>query len=500
MAELHYLSLTELSQKIRSKEITPQEATRHHLRRIEQLQPALNAFAHVDAEGAMRDAQTAEEALLRSGGVGPLHGVPLTVKSCLDVTGWPCSAGSLLRKDYRPSGDAALVQRLREAGAVLLGNTTTPEFLMAYETNNRLTGKTSNPWNVEFSSGGSSGGEAAAIASGCSAGGVGSDGGGSIRVPAHFCGTCGLKPTPGRIPASGHYPAGVSALGFLGVVGPMARTVGDLRVLFEVMCAPDAGYAVSVPVSGPPFSKTEKDRAPASDAKRRTVKNQGCGTQEPRCKMRIGILEGDGLGRVTPETQMAVRQAAQHLACAGFELEPFRLNHLERLLELWWFFFGMVISELFQGEIRGREELLSAVFRDYLDTARPEGSKPISMLQFVGMCAARDRERERILQAMRDVPILLSAVCAGAAFRHGQGKYKSDVRGAGYLESMRHSQWVNAVGFPGVTVPMGTSPEGLPIGVQMIGRPFEDELLLETAKSLEIARGPWLPPTLQGLP
>jgi Asp-tRNA(Asn)/Glu-tRNA(Gln) amidotransferase A subunit family amidase len=463
MPELHYLSLAELSGKIRIKEISPQEVIERHLQRIERLQPTLNAFAHIDVEGAKRQAQAAGEALLRGDTIGPLHGIPLTVKSCIDVAGWPCAAGSLLRSDYRPSGDAALVERLRAAGAILLGNTTTPEFLMAYETSNRVTGKTSNPSNPEFSSGGSSGGEAAAIASGCSAGGVGSDGGGSIRVPAHFCGICGLKPTPGRIPSSGHYPASVSAFGWLGVVGPMARTVGDLKVLFKVLQGPDASDAMTVPVE--PIE----------------LKNSGN-------KFRIGILEGDALGRVTPETQMAVRQAAQLLAYAGFELEPFRLNNLERVLELWWFFFGTVIGELFQGEIRGREDLLSPVFRDYLGAARPEGSPAISMLQFVSMCAARDRERERILQAMNDVPILLSPVSAGPAFRHGAGGYQVK---DGYRESMRHSQWLNLAGFPGVNIPMTKTPERLPVGVQLIGRPHEEALLLAVAESLELARGGW---------
>jgi Asp-tRNA(Asn)/Glu-tRNA(Gln) amidotransferase A subunit family amidase len=463
MTELHYLSLAELSRKLSEKEITPQEVVERHLGRIERLQPTLNAFAYIDAKGAKRQAQAAGEAILRSDAIGPLHGIPLTVKSCLDVAGWPCAAGSLLRKDYRPSGDAVLVQRLRAAGAILLGNTTTPEFLMAYETSNRVTGKTSNPWNAEFSSGGSSGGEASAIASGCSAGGVGSDGGGSIRVPAHFCGICGLKPTPGRIPSSGHYPASVSAFGWLGVVGPMARTAGDLRILFNVLQGPDAGDAM-------------------------TARVQPIETKKGGNKLRIGILEGDALGRVTPETQMAVRRVAQLLAYAGFELEPFRLNNLKRVLELWWFFFGTVIGELFQGEIRGREELLSPVFRDYLEAARPARSPAISMLQFVEMCAARDRERERILEAMRKVPILLSPVSAGPAFRHGAGGYQVQ---DGYRESMRHSQWLNVVGFPGVSVPMGKSAEGLPIGVQVIGRPYEDELVLEVAERLEEARGAW---------
>jgi amidase len=473
MAELDYLSLTALAQKIRSKDVTPEEVAQHCLRRIETLGTQLNAFAHVDREGAMRDARAAGEAILRGEG-GPLSGVPLTVKSSIDVAGWRCAAGSLLRNDHRPSRNADLVERLRAAGAVLVGNTTTPEFLMAYETDNRVTGRTNNPWNVEFSSGGSSGGEAAAIASGCSAGGVGSDGGGSVRVPAHFCGICGLKPTPGRIPTSGHYPAGVSAFGWLGVVGPMARSVGDLRILLAALEGPAPGDAMSLPAGGP------GQRAAAESVK-------------PLAKIRIGILEGDALGRVRPETQTAVRRAAQHLAYAGFELEPFRLNHMERVLELWWFFFGTVTGELFEGEIRGREALLSPVFRDYLEAARPAGTRPVSMTQFVGMCAARDRERGRILQAMRDVPILLSPVSAGPAFRHGEGGYAGGVR---YRDAMRHSQWLNLVGFPGATLPMELSADGLPIGVQIVGRPFEDELVLHVAERLEEARGTWLGPSL----
>ena len=470
MTELHYLSLRELSRKIRHQEITPLEVIERHLQRIERLQPTLNAFAHVDVEGAQRQAQAAEKAILRGDAIGPLYGIPLTVKSCIDVAGWPCAAGSLLRRNYRPSGDAALVERLRAAGAILLGNTTTPEFLMAYETSNLVTGKTANPWNAEFSAGGSSGGEAAAIASGCSAGGVGSDGGGSIRVPAHFCGICGLKPTPGRIPSSGHYPVSVSAFGWLGAVGPMARTVGDLKILFNVLQGPDAGDAMTVPVE-PMRMKTGGN------------------------ELRIGILEGESLGQVTPDTQMAVRQAAQLLAYAGFALEPVRLNNLERVLELWWFFFGTAIGELFHGEIRGRDELLSPVFRDYLKAARPPGSPAMSMLQFVGMCAARDRERERILDAMGDVPVLLSPVSAGPAFRHGQGGYLGGVR---YRDAMRHSQWLNLAGLPGVSVPMGKSAEGLPIGVQIVGRPFADELVLEVAERLEEARGPWEAPFCEG--
>jgi len=470
MTALHYQPLQTIAADIRTGSTSPLEVIERHLQRIAELNPTLNAITHLDASAAREQAAAAEAAIQRGDLVGPLHGVPLTIKNCIDVAGWPCPAGSLLRKENRPGSDAVVAKRLRSAGAILLGNTNTPEFLMAYETDNLLSGRTSNPWNLEFSSGGSSGGEAAAVAAGCSAGGIGSDGGGSIRVPAHFCGICGLKPTPGRIPSSGHYPSANSAFGWLGVVGPVTRTVGDLKLLFEVLRGPHPDDALTSLVEIPEAASSFKK------------------------DLRIGILEGDALGTVTPETQTAVRDAAQLLAYQGFLLEPFRLNNLERVLELWWFFFGSVVSELFAGDIRGREHLLSPVFQDYLDAARESSpNPPMSMEQFVEMCTARDLERARILSAMSDLPILLSPVCAAPAFRHGQGNWKP---GTGYRDTMRHSQWLNLAGFPALTVPIGKSAEGLPIGVQVIGRPNEDELVLAVAEELEQARGPWQPPDL----
>src|SRR5258707_2193541 len=273
MKALHYASIAEIRERVRTKKLSPVEVVATYLERIEALQPKLNAFVHLDAEAACAQAHRAEEALRRGGAPGPLHGVPITLKSCIDVAGWNCPAGSLLRKDYVAETDAALVARLRAAGAILLGNTNTPEFLMAYETDNLVTGKTSNPWDLSRSAGGSSG-EAAAIASGCSVGGVGSDGGGSIRVPAHFCGICGLKPTPGRIPATGHFPPGVGAFSWIGVVGPMARTIADVRALFEVIAGPDPGDALSTPVPVRVIGDAEFEG------------------------LRVGVLESDALGKV----------------------------------------------------------------------------------------------------------------------------------------------------------------------------------------------------------
>ncbi len=462
-----YGTLAEINQEIRSKNVSPLEIVELHLRRIEDLQPKLNAFVHLDPKGTREQARAAENLVIRGAQLGPLHGVPLTMKSCIDVAGWPCPAGSLLRKDYVPRQDAPLVARLRAAGAILLGNTNTPEFLMAYETDSRLAGKTSNPWNLAHSAGGSSGGEAAAIAAGCSAGGVGSDGGGSIRVPAHFCGICGLKPTPGRIPATGHFPPGAGAFSWIGVVGPMARTVADVRLLFEAMAGPDWGDALSAPVPLRTYRETEL---------------RG---------MRVGILDSDALGAATPDTRAAVERAAKLLATQGFTIEPFRLNGLDRALDLWWFFFGPVIGNLIQESIAGHEDQISPILREYLSYATT--GDPITLGQFIKACADRDLLRAEILRQMQDTPILLSPVSTNPAFRHGEGSYRP---GTGYRDTMRFSQWLNLTGFPGASVPLGLSKEGLPIGVQIIGRPFEDELVLAVAESIEQARGPWQPPPL----
>ena len=461
-----FSAIAEIAASIRSKQISPVELVESHLRRIESLQPILNAFVYLDADAARAQARAAEAAVSQNHRLGPLHGVPLTLKSCIDVASWPCPAGSLLRRDYVPSTDAPLVARLKSAGAILLGNTNTPEFLMAYETNNLLTGKTSNPWNLAYSSGGSSGGEAAAIAAGCSMGGVGSDGGGSIRVPAHFCGICGLKPTPGRIPSTGHFPSGAGAFGWIGVVGPMARTVADVRALFEVMAGPDAGDAHSAPVPLRTYPENDLRATP------------------------IGLLQSPALGNATPETRFAVDRAAKLLSDRGFSVEPFELSGLDRALELWWFFFGPVIAHLLNTNLAGHESQLSPLLREYLSNAT--SPVPLSLDPFFQACAERDLLREKILRQMDRVSILLSPVSSTPAFRHGEGNYQP---GIGYRDTMRFSQWLNLTGFPGASVPIALSNEGLPIGVQIIGRPFEDELVLAVAEALEHSRGPWQPPT-----
>jgi Asp-tRNA(Asn)/Glu-tRNA(Gln) amidotransferase A subunit family amidase len=467
----HYSTIARLTAGIRSKKISPVEVVDAALKRIAECEGQLNSFSSLDPDTARLQALSAEAAAQRGEELGPLHGIPLTIKGNIDVAGWHCPAGSALRKDYVAQQDATLVARLKAAGAILLGNTNTPEFLMAYESNNLLTGKTSNPWDLTRTAGGSSGGEAAAIASGCSAGGVGSDGGGSIRVPAHFCGICGLKPTPGRIPSTGHFPPGAGLLNWLGVVGPMARTIADVRALFEVMTAgPDPGDALCAPV-------------PLKSA-----------AALPKLKgLRVGLLESSALGEATPETQAAVKRAAGFLSAQELIVEPCKLSALDRALEIWWFFFGPLVAHLFRPSIEGHIEELSPILREYLAFADP--AKPVTLDEVIDNCAQRDMVRAEILRQIQDIPILLSPVSSKPAFRHGEGSYRPGDEQC-YRETMRSSQWLNLAGFPGATIPVGCSPEGLPIGVQVIGHPHQEELILAVAEQIEQVRGPWQPPPL----
>jgi Asp-tRNA(Asn)/Glu-tRNA(Gln) amidotransferase A subunit family amidase len=300
-------------------------------------------------------------------------------------------------------------------------------------------------------------------------GGVGSDAGGSIRTPAHFCGICGLKPTPGRIPATGHFPAGAGAFAWIGVVGPMARTVADLRALFAVMSGPDPGDALSAPVPMRVIA--------AADLR----------------GLRIGILENPELGRPTPETLSTLRRATQLLCGLNYRVEPFKLERLDQALDLWWFFFGPVIGDLFREMTHGQESQLSPIFLEYLDAAQAEPK--VTLESFQKACVDRDLVRASLLRQLRDVPILLSAVSSAPAFKHGAGNHRPN-DSHNYRDTMRFSQWLNLAGFPGLSLPMGHSPEGLPINIQLIGRPHEEELLLAVAAQLEQARGPWQSPPL----
>lgn len=440
--------------------VSPLELAEEHIRQIERLNPVLHALVDFDAERVRAQARQTQR--------GPLAGLPVTVKSSIAVKGYKCEIGSVLHRGFVPEEDAAVVARLRAAGATLLGTTNCPEFLMAYETDNLLHGGTVNPWSLEHSAGGSSGGEAAAIAAGLSAGGLGSDSGGSVRVPAHFCGICALKPTPGRVPGRGHLPPCVGPFSILGAIGPMARTVGDVTLLFRVLSGQDAVDPVSAPVELREVSLEEAKRIP------------------------IGWFEDDGITPVTEETRQAIRDAAAALERRGFIVGKFRPKSLEAARKLWWKFFVQCGEMFYAPMIRGREAELSPVFREFLSIARAE--EPLSAEQLLMAWAECDLVRSRLLAEMEDYPLLLTPVCATAAFRHGEREWMIDGQKVKYLDSMRYTQWFNLLASPSAVVPVGRSAEGLPVGVQIAGRPFADEAVLTVAAALESEFGTFPPP------
>ncbi|MGA8152734.1 MAG: amidase [Terriglobales bacterium] len=468
MSELTSLPAAAMAEGIRQNKFSATELVEAHLARIQRLNPQLNAFVQVDTEGALRQAQAADEVRSRSEKLGPLHGVPISIKSSIEVKGLRVEAGTRLRAGFVATRDAPLVTRLREAGAIILGNTNAPELLMAWETDNLLYGRTNNPWDLTRTPGGSSGGEAAAIAAGCSAGGVGSDGGGSIRVPAHFSGICGLKPTPGRIPATGHFPTSVGPFALIGVVGPMARTVADLKLLFEVMQGVDYGdpSAAPVPVRLPDHADVKK--------------------------LRVGYFEDDGRTPVTGETRAAVRAASDGLRRAGFDVRPFRPEGLEQARQVWWQFFGMAGGMLLGPMTKRREADLSPILKQFSSWVAAD--TPHTAQSLLDNWILRDVVRTEIFEQMRDYPILLCPVAAIPAFRHGERSWEVDGKTVQYLDAWSYTEWFNLLGTPAAVVPVGRSPEGLPIGVQISARPWQEELVLAVAEVVEKECGGWKAP------
>jgi Asp-tRNA(Asn)/Glu-tRNA(Gln) amidotransferase A subunit family amidase len=470
MNDLTFLSAVELALQIRRKNLSPIEAVNTYLAQIEKLNSQLNAFVQIDAERARKSAAEAESAVMRNQTIGPLHGVPVSIKSSISVAGLRCEAGSRLRSGFVARKDAVLVERLKNAGAIILGATNTPEFLMAWETDNLLYGRTNNPWNLERTAGGSSGGESAAIAACMSAGGVGSDGGGSIRVPAHFCGICGLKATPGRIPSTGHFPVSAGPFALIGVVGPMARTTADLKILFEVMQGRDAGDTCSAPVPV---------RWPS---------------QHEVTKLRVGYFEDDGCTAVTPEIRAAIKTAAQALRDAGFTVEPCLPHGLEEAKELWHKYFVVAGGMLLRPMCSGRESDISPILKQFLEWS--QAGTALTSGSILDAWVRRDLLRTRFLTQMEHYPILLCPPAAISAFRHGERSWQIENKTVHYLDAWSYAEFFNLLGNPGVVVPAGGSAEGLPIGVQIVSRPWEEEQALLVAEIIEGQLGGWKKPPL----
>jgi len=447
-------TLGEIVRAASAGEVSPGEVVREHLDRITREQPRINAFVRVLADEAMEQARQLE----REGSRGrPLFGAPVTIKDSIDVAGLPTYCGSRFRLDHRATVDAVAVARLRSAGAIVIGKTNCPEFLANYESDNHITGRTNHPLDPEFTAGGSSGGEAAAIASGCSAGGLGSDGGGSIRWPAHCCGIAGLKPTPGSVPATGHYPLIRHPGGLLGVVGPMARTAADLKLLFQAV----EGYHPSDPFAVP-------------------------GARGETAVKRIGVMESFYDVPVQPSIRDAVRSAAAAATRLGVPVESYMPEGLERAPNVWSFFFTELATPFTRKFLEGRED--DAHWTGVEFYQRMKNHPDPTGVQVVESLGVRDQMRASVLESM---PGIVIAPAAGiTAFRHRERRFQVEGgRSIGLFQAMMPLVWVNLLGLPAVTIPWGKDPGGMPVGVQLVGHPWCEEMLLDTAIRLEAARG-----------
>ena len=456
MKSITLLSAVEQLAMLRESKISPLELAEEHIRAIEHLNPKLNAITDFDAERVREQARSLQ---LSKEPRGALYGLPVTIKSSIAVAGHRCEAGSLLRRGTVAERDAVIVSRMRRGGAVFLGTTNCPEFLMGYESDNSLYGRTCNPWDVSTTAGGSSGGEAAAIAAGMSAAGFGSDSGGSVRVPAHFTGICSLKPTSGRIPAAGHVPPCYGPFSILGAIGPMARTIEDVSFLFATLNGQDETDATSSAV--PLRAVNEADLKAIS----------------------IGYFEDDGLTPVTPETRVAVQDAVRALERRGFRPRPFRPKNLEAARKLWWKFFVRCGAMFVRPMFHAHEEQISPTLADFFAIAHRE--PPLGGDELLQVWAECDHLRGQLLREMREFPILICPACAIPAFRHGERSWNVEGTQLEYLDVMRYTQWFNLLASPAAVVPVSRSSAGLPIGVQIAGRPFEDEIVLAIASAID---------------
>lgn len=461
----HRLSLAEMAALIRRRRLSPIELVEAHLAQISKHNPRINAFFTLLGEEARSAAKQAEAALTRGDAIGSLHGIPVTIKESFDIAGMPTRCASRLLPDAPAGSDATAVRRLRMAGAILLGKTNCPEFLASYETDNYFVGRSKNPWDPERTPGGSSGGESAAIAARFSAGGIGSDGGGSIRIPAHFCGIAGLKPTTGRISGTGHRPPMSHPIGLLMVAGPMARTANDVRLLFEVL----AGYD-----SQDPFSVPVPMRHPEIEG------------------VRVGLMEQFSNVPVQPAIRDAVHKAGIALASLGFAVEPFQPAGLQKAPNLWGFLFSDLRAVLLKEIVAGREQDAHWTGTEALNEAlaRPEPT-PRQILETL---ATRDRMRSHLLREMEQFPVLLLPPASIPAFRHRERRWQTPEKSIGLFQATMAATPFNLLGLPALVIPFALDEIGLPIGVQLVGRPFEDEMLLEIGTRLEEARGPFPAP------
>ncbi|HEY8515149.1 MAG TPA: amidase [Candidatus Binatia bacterium] len=451
-------SASELARRIAAREASSREVVEAHLERIEKINPALNAITVVFADEALAAADAADRKLASGEPIGPLHGVPFTVKENIDVAGSATTEGVAALANMVPPIDAPIVERMRRAGAIPIARTNMPDFGLRIHTHSSLRGLTKNPWHPERTAGGSSGGEAAALATGLTPLGLGNDIGGSLRNPAHCCGIASLKPTTGRLPRASAGPVEDPTMSsqLMFVDGPMARHVEDLGLALSVIAGPHPRdpFSVPAPLVGPPVGN----------------------------RVRVAVLEEWPGGTTEPGVTAAVRRAADALADAGYDVAVATPPLVERAVEVWG---AWLVSEL-----RPTLPLLSGLMgeegRKVLDYCARR-FPPIELDGLVQLLAERHGIARAWSAFQVERPLLLWPVWTRTAFPHG-ADIASEEEAFATFDLLRPALPPNLLGLPAACVPAGVA-DGLPVGVQVIGPRFREDLCLDAAAAIEARLG-----------
>ncbi len=453
-------SATAMAVAIREKRTSSTELTRMCLTRIAAVNPQLNAVVQVCEEKALRDATELDRALEGGELIGPLHGVPFTLKDAIETEGVICTGGTEGRSKYIPTQDATVVERLRTAGAILLGKTNCPELGWAWEADNLIYGRTNNPYDLALSPGGSSGGESAIIAAGGSAFGLGSDAGGSVRFPAHCTGIASIKPTSGRVPRTGHFPGPGGLLDSLWQIGPLARNVEDLDLVLHVIAGADQGDPAIVPMP--------MGRACNVDLRH----------------LRVAYHTDNGIESPSVEISDTVKRAATALRASGIRVEEARPPVIDQTYDIYLGLFtadggACVESVLNAAGTTHVHPLMQRV----LDLQRAGGKSVAELSELIGRW---DGFRREMLDFMSSYDAILCPVSSAVEMEHGS-TYD-------HLSRFSYTMTFNLTGWPAALVRAGTTEQGMPIGVQIAARPWREDVALALAKVLQDELGDWQPP------
>jgi aspartyl-tRNA(Asn)/glutamyl-tRNA(Gln) amidotransferase subunit A len=459
--DIIWKSAVELAQGIKAGELSPVDVLDTYLDRIEEINPKINAIVTLIEENARKEAKKAEERVKEGKVLGPLHGVPVVIKDNIPVRGVRTTYGSKLYENNIPEQDMILVERLRQAGAIILGKTNMPEFGLIGITDNPVFGVTKNPWDTNRTTGGSSGGSAAAVAAGICPIAIGNDGGGSIRIPANFCGVFGLKPHLGRIP---RYPS-LPGWETMAVEGPITRTVEDAAIMMDVMAGPDDRDYLCLPPSDVNYHARLEDDITGK---------------------RFAYSPDLGQFIINPDVAEVVKKAVASFSDLGHEVEEVTLD----LVDMGEDFLYQIISETAAGLEAFREEWEKVMYPAYAAFLGLEES--LKSVDFVKIQYKRKELSEQVWQQVfKNYDFLLAPVTAVPAFDIDIGIGPFEVNG----EGIGPVGWLltfpfNFTGQPASSVPCGFTKDNLPVGLQIVGKRFDELGVLQASRAFE-KRFPW---------